>query len=235
METTEDRPLPESNDDLANPERRRLLKTLAAGGGALAAASMVPERWSRGVIDVGTTSAHAQVSPTPTLPLGTGDFQVTLTWDTGDPEAPDCVGGGRGGGAVDIDLHIVEPDGTVVYFAHKHGTTAELDWDNQRAFGPENIFVRPGGTASGTYHIYIVYYCGTIAPTVATIRVRVFANTPQERAVYFTRTLTAEDRDTGINVADVSFPAGVVTEVTGTRPAVRPVDDLECAAAKSVH
>lgn len=231
MDTSDDRGVPLSDEgDLVDADRRRLLKALAAGGGALAAAAFVPSRWSKGVVEMGATSAHAQVSPTPVL--GTGDFQVTLTWNTGNPGASDCIGGGRMDGAVDIDLHIVEPDGTVVYFANKTGTTAELDWDNQVAFGPENIFVPAGRLADGTYQVYVVYYCGMTVPTVATIRIRVFVGRPGEREVTFTRTLTVEDRHLGVNVAEVSFPAGTIAETSGTRVAMSPVDDLDGLAGK---
>jgi hypothetical protein len=193
--------------------RRRLLKVIAATSGAAAAATMVPGKWAKPVVEIGVLPAHAQVSP----PLGTGDLQVTLTWNTGgQPGAAACVAGNPL--ATDVDVHVIEPDGTHVFFAHRQGTTAELDYDNLVGFGPENIYVQPGHAASGTYHTYVVYYCGT-PPTIATIRVRVFANTPQEQVVTFTRSLGQGDPTAGFNVADVTFPAGTITETSGTRPA----------------
>lgn len=46
--------------------RRELLKTLAAGSGAIAASTMVPDRWVKPVIEADLLPAHAQASPTPT-------------------------------------------------------------------------------------------------------------------------------------------------------------------------
>jgi hypothetical protein len=43
--------------------RRRLLKIIAATGGAVAASTLLPSKWARPVIDVGLLPAHAQVSP----------------------------------------------------------------------------------------------------------------------------------------------------------------------------
>jgi hypothetical protein len=174
--------------------RRRLLKTLAAAGGAAAASSLLPGKWARPLLEVGVLPAHAQISPV----LGTGDLQVTLTWDLDDS---------------DIDLHCIEPDTTHVYFGNPSGTTAELDLDDVDGFGPENIFVEPGTAAAGTYEIYVHYWSDHgNGPTTATIRVRVFANTPQEQTQIFTRYLTTGQY---VNVADVTFPAGTIVETFG--------------------
>jgi hypothetical protein len=45
--------------------RRQLLKALAATGGAAAAASLLPGKWAKPVVEAGVLPAHAQVSPTP--------------------------------------------------------------------------------------------------------------------------------------------------------------------------
>lgn len=194
--------------------RRRALKTLAAATGA-AALSSLPPRWVKPAVQVSTLPAFAQASPTPTpmptrTPLNTGDLQVTLTWDAGDVF-----------NRVDLDIHVVEPDGTRVYFANRIGPTARLESDNIVGFGPENIFVPPTLAAVGTYRAQIVYYEGTL-PTVATIQITVFEGTAQQQTVTFTRSLTTADRATAINVADITFPAGTIQEVTGTVPVPRP-------------
>ena len=174
--------------------RRRLLKTLAAAGGAAAASTLLPGKWSRPKVEVGVLPAHAQGSPM----LGTGDLQVTLTWDLGDS---------------DVDLHLIEPDTTHVYFGNPAGTTAELDVDDVDGFGPENIFVAPGDAAAGTYRIYVHYWSDHgNGPTTATIRVRVFDGTPQEQVGVFTRPLTTGQF---VNVAEVTFPAGTIVETFG--------------------
>jgi hypothetical protein len=43
--------------------RRKLLKVLAAGGGAVAFATLLPKKWVKPVIDWGVLPLHAQVSP----------------------------------------------------------------------------------------------------------------------------------------------------------------------------
>lgn len=67
MSTPANTPAPEP---LPDPEtslgRRKLLKALAASGGAMAAASLLPGEWTAPVIEVGLLPAHAQASPTPT-------------------------------------------------------------------------------------------------------------------------------------------------------------------------
>jgi hypothetical protein len=45
--------------------RRELLKALAATGGAVTAASLVPGEWAKPVIEAGLLPAHAQASPVP--------------------------------------------------------------------------------------------------------------------------------------------------------------------------
>ncbi len=62
-------PLPPAASRRATLGRRRLLKALAAGGGAMAGAALLPGRWAKPVVEVGVLPAHAQVSATPTLPL----------------------------------------------------------------------------------------------------------------------------------------------------------------------
>ncbi len=77
--------------------------------------------------------------------LGSGDLQATLTWNT----------------TTDIDIHVVEPSQTEVYYANRTGPTARLDRDDTDGFGPETSFVAPGAAAPGTYRIFIIHYSGT--------------------------------------------------------------------------
>lgn len=70
-------------------------------------------------------------TPIPTPPVGTGDVQVTLTW--------------HNPSAIDLDLHIFEPDGTECYFGNPttpSGGTLDRDnkCDNYVNGRPENIF-----------------------------------------------------------------------------------------------
>lgn len=149
--------------------------------------------------------------------LGTGDLRVTLTWDTGPPVTD----------STDIDIHIIEPDGSHVYWGNDTGTTTVLDVDNIAGFGPENIFVDPTEAAAGTYDIYVVYFDseGSPAPvTEATIELTVFEDTGSEDTQTFTRTLTAADDALGLNVATVTFPGGIITETVGSRGTDDPED-----------
>jgi hypothetical protein len=192
--------------------RRRLLKALAATGGAVAGASLLPGEWVKPVIEAGVLPAHAQVTPEPQPtepPLGTGDLQVTLTWNTG-------FGGCEPNptGSTDVDLHVVEPSGTVIFYANPIGDTGELDVDNTDGCGPENIFVPAGAAAPGTYQVMVNYYSGEPV-TTATIRITVFDGTPQEQQQTFTRVFEVSDFCSGQRVANVVFPAGSITETPG--------------------
>jgi len=184
--------------------RRDVLKGALATAGALLLANL--PGWKKPALHVGTVPAFAQTS------LGTGDLQVTLTWNTGIPEPPD----GAKADSVDLDLHVIEPSGFEVYFADPVGPTATLDRDNVWGFGPENIFVAPGMAAAGTYDVYVdQWYCNTF-PTTATIRVTSFANTAQQTVKTYTYTWTAPLPD-GPNalqevrmpyICSIDFPSG---------------------------
>ena len=85
-----------------------------------------------------------------------GDPQFTLIWDTD----------------VDLDLHVIEPGGKEISWEERKGDQGgELDVDNTRGYGPENIFwlVETKGPAGdkvkgdgppGTYRWFVAYYGG---------------------------------------------------------------------------
>jgi hypothetical protein len=84
-------------------------------------------------------------------PLGTGDVQVTLRWDT----------------PVDLDLHVIDPLGEEIYFNHsfsQSGGTLDVDanggCDNDTPV--ENVFWPTGGAPFGRYQVFVVFYqdCG---------------------------------------------------------------------------
>jgi len=97
----------------------------------------------------------------PSAVFGTGNVQVTLTWD--DP--------------VDLDLHVFEPSGEEIYFGNKTSATGgQLDVDticeSTTQGRPENIFwttQEPLGTYVVKVHLYSL--CSTTLESV-TFRVR---------------------------------------------------------------
>jgi hypothetical protein len=86
-----------------------------------------------------------------------GDPQFTLIWDKD---------------GVDLDLHVIEPGGKEIYWEDPKGAKGgELDVDNTKGFGPENIYwlVESQGPGSekvkgpgpaGTYKWWVVYWGG---------------------------------------------------------------------------
>jgi hypothetical protein len=85
-----------------------------------------------------------------------GDPQFTLIWDTD----------------ADLDLHVVEPGGKEIYWEEPKGKQGgELDVDNTKGLGPENIYwlVESQGPGSekvkgpgpqGVYQWFVVYWGG---------------------------------------------------------------------------
>jgi hypothetical protein len=85
-----------------------------------------------------------------------GDPQFTLLWDSD----------------ADLDLHVIEPGGKEIYWEEPKGKQGgELDVDNTKGFGPENIYwlVESDGTGSakvkgpgpsGVYQWFVVYWGG---------------------------------------------------------------------------
>jgi len=85
-----------------------------------------------------------------------GDPQFTLIWNTD----------------ADLDLHVIEPDGKEIYWEEPKGAQGgELDVDNTKGFGPENVYwlVESKGPGSemvkgpgppGTYKWFVVYWGG---------------------------------------------------------------------------
>lgn len=63
-----------AGQDASGHARRRLMKSLAATGGIFATAKLLPDSWTRPVVDSVTLPAHAQSSPGETPSLVTGAF-----------------------------------------------------------------------------------------------------------------------------------------------------------------
>lgn len=99
-----------------------------------------------------------------------GDPQFTLLWDT----------------EADLDLHVVEPGGKEIYWEDPKGQRGgELDVDNTKGFGPENIYwLREveatgekvkGPGPPGEYKWFVVYwggFGGVAKPTKWKVRIK---------------------------------------------------------------
>jgi len=79
-------------DKESSESRRKLLKSIAAGSGAIVAGKSLPENWIRPVVDSVMLPAHAQVSPAPTTTAQPSVCSVNIIYlITGS-----CIRGGYG-------------------------------------------------------------------------------------------------------------------------------------------
>ena len=79
----------------------------------------------------------------------TGNPQFTLIWNS----------------TADLDLHVLEPGGSHLYWENRHGTQGgELDVDDIDGMGPENIYwgggLNQGNGPPGEYRWYVHYFGG---------------------------------------------------------------------------
>jgi hypothetical protein len=80
------------------------------------------------------------------LVYGSGDVQITLTWDN----------------ESDVDLWVTDPSGEKIYFDHPYSRSGgQLDVDDRNGFGPENIFWPTGEAPSGEYRVQVHHYYGS--------------------------------------------------------------------------
>jgi len=114
------------------------------------------------VIGLVARASTGAAQPTPVL--GTGDVQITLTWDT----------------TADLDLHVIDPYGEEIYFrATQSSSGGILDVDANGACNGitnpvENVYWPYGAAPSGTYQVYVDYYqdCGNTGTTDYTLTIR---------------------------------------------------------------
>jgi hypothetical protein len=121
------------------------------------------------------------------LRVGSGDVQVSVAWD-----AP-----------TDVDLHVTDPSGEEIYFAHKTSASGgTLDLDSNPACSIDNInnenVVWPTGSApSGTYTVQLVYWSACSQPqSNYTVTVVVAGQQPQ----VFSGTLVSASSSTKIPI-----------------------------------
>ena len=128
------------------------------------------------------------------------DLEISLTWNT----------------ESDIDLHVIEPNGTHVWWKNRTGSTVVMNADDTNGFGPEVASIDIGGAAPGIYQIFIVHYRGA-APTVSNVAITIGVGTSNPITRVITRTTEGSNATTGINAALVDVRSGVISEFTGTR------------------
>jgi|APSaa5957512622_1039677.scaffolds.fasta_scaffold05704_4 hypothetical protein len=142
-------------------------------------------------------------APTGGVVLGSGKLQVTLTWDGADATAI---------ATSDLDLHVIEPDGTEVRHNNKIGTFGNLDRDDQSGYGPENYFVTGTPAAGQIYRVWVNNWDST--PNVnALVRIK----TDYETKVFPINWGTTFNQ---LNVATITFHSSSVT-ITDTRSTPR--------------
>ncbi len=107
-----------------------------------------PRLASRPKIDTRLYSL-ADVLPFPTPEIQSGALTVSLEWGT----------------QPDLDLHIIEPNGSHVYYSNRGGVSGYLDRDVVSGYGPEHYYVKCEDLEVGTYKIGVVYYSGNTGET----------------------------------------------------------------------
>jgi len=180
-----------------------------------------------GVADpVGAVGPFVGISTTVTA-VGTGDIQVTLSWDVDS----------------DVDIHVVEPSGEETFYAHRQSQTGgQLDLDSNAAcqidgVRNENITWPVGRAPRGQYTVRVDYWdsCG-VSRTNYTVRIN-NGGSVQIVSGFFTgagdqggagdgRTVATFERETGpaavsaSAVSSAGVPSGVF-KTTGNAPAQR--------------
>jgi len=124
----------------SNKSRRKLLKSIAAGSGAVIAGKSLPESWSKPVVDSVMLPAHAQTSPSPCTPC-----LVAATY---------CEGQGNNGG-ITVSVAI---DGTVTVDAPS--LDSQLTDTVDPCAGGAFSVTGDTGTGSGTETISGTVECG---------------------------------------------------------------------------
>jgi hypothetical protein len=104
------------------------------------------------------------------LRVGSGDVQVSVAWD-----AP-----------TDVDLHVTDPSGEEIFFAHKTSASGgNLDLDSNAActidhVNNENVVWPTGSAPTGTYSVDLVYWSACSQPqSNYTVTVVVAGQQPQ--------------------------------------------------------
>lgn len=142
-----------------NKARRKLLKSIVAGSGAVVAGKSLPEGWTRPVVDSVMLPAHAQTSPGGGAGGGGGTCLVTGDY---------CAGTGTGPGAGSMVVR-VSADGTIaVFIGNQVPGTDSIDPTTGGSFA---VVINSGagsGSGGGTITVTGTVACGgtTISGTI---------------------------------------------------------------------
>ncbi len=124
-------------------------------------------------------------------PQPKSDLRVTISWNTD---------------ATDVDLWVIEPDGTKCFYQHNHTQNGgELSQDQTQGYGPERY--RIAKAQPGVYTILVHYF--SINPnllggeTHVSVTVTRFAGTPQEKTERHTVILKQHNQQ--VEVCKVKF------------------------------
>ena len=143
------------------------------------------------------------------LQVGTGDVQVTLSWDA----------------ESDVDLHVVDPNGDEVYFANRQVPSGgELDLDSNAGCSidsvrNENITWPVGSAPQGTYTVRVDYWS---ACSVAATNYTVLVNNGGDVEIFTGRFTGAGDsggRGSGVEITTFERTSGPAA--TGQRTPAR--------------
>ena len=92
------------------------------------------------------------------LSTGSGDVQVTLTWDE----------------EVDLALWVIDPEKEKIWYANRESSSGgQLDRYDIDGFGPENIFWPSGEVPKGSYTVEVEYFSGDRS-TISTVLIQAF-------------------------------------------------------------
>ncbi len=165
-----------------------------------------PECRSDGDCGAGRTCANG-------VCVGNGQLRFTLTWSQ----------------PGDMDLHVVTPGGSHLYYGSRSGDGGELDRDDTRGTGPENVFWE-GAPPAGEYLVCVVPY-GIWQATAFTLAVQ----TPDGREQRFAGTRGSSNTNGECTRTSPTFVTAV--RVGGAQPNVAAGDqcrtDADCGAARA--
>lgn len=149
-------------DRSARNKRRKLLKTIAAGTGAVAAGKSLPENWSRPVVDAVVLPGHAQTS--------SRVYAANLTVLLGSTEATSRMAG-NGRGLLDVlvpGANAQAPQPPTEYLCiTAYGNSFDARFARQYSVNDINEYRGEGGTLGGDLILPFFAGCGNaIAPTL---------------------------------------------------------------------